>query len=61
VLTILREPSPQPADPEALALSALGWVLSDETHADRLIALTGITPMNCATGWGQGTPPAAIC
>ncbi len=27
-----------------LALSALGWVLSDEDHADRLLALTGVAP-----------------
>ncbi|NBC37674.1 DUF3572 family protein [Novosphingobium sp. FSY-8] len=27
-----------------MALAALGWVLSDEDHAQRLLALTGITP-----------------
>ncbi|MDB5697369.1 MAG: hypothetical protein JWN69_173 [Alphaproteobacteria bacterium] len=27
-----------------LALSALGWTLSDEARADRLLALTGLTP-----------------
>lgn len=54
MLTILRESSPQPADPEALALSALGWVLSDETHADRLIALTGITPDELRDRLGAG-------
>jgi hypothetical protein len=27
-----------------LALSALGWVLSDQERADRLLALTGLTP-----------------
>jgi hypothetical protein len=31
------------ADPEALALSALGWTLADETRAQRLLALTGLT------------------
>lgn len=31
-------------DPEALALSALGWTLADESRAQRLLALTGLTP-----------------
>ena len=31
-------------DPEALALSALGWVLSEGERAQRLLALTGLTP-----------------
>jgi hypothetical protein len=33
-----------PTDPEALALSALGWTLSDEARAQRLLALTGLDP-----------------
>jgi hypothetical protein len=33
-----------PTDPEALALSALGWTLSDEARALRLLALTGLDP-----------------
>lgn len=32
------------ADPEALALSAFGWVLADEARAQRLLALTGLAP-----------------
>jgi hypothetical protein len=35
-------------------LSALGWVLSDEDHADRLIALTGITPDELRERLGAG-------
>ncbi len=31
-------------DAEALALQALLWLLSDETRADRLLELTGLTP-----------------
>lgn len=27
-----------------MALAALGWVLTDEDHAERLLTLTGITP-----------------
>jgi len=42
-LTILREP-PSPIDPQALALGALGWVLQSESRAERLLALTGLTP-----------------
>ncbi|HKR24126.1 MAG TPA: DUF3572 domain-containing protein [Allosphingosinicella sp.] len=34
----------QTNDDEALALGALGWTLSDDARADRLLALTGITP-----------------
>jgi hypothetical protein len=30
------------ADPYTLALLALGWLLSDERRADRLLALTGL-------------------
>jgi hypothetical protein len=31
-------------DPETLALAALGWTLSDEGRAGRLLALTGLSP-----------------
>jgi len=31
-------------DDEALALGALGWTLSDDARASRLLALTGVTP-----------------
>ncbi|WP_343614363.1 DUF3572 domain-containing protein [Novosphingobium sp.] len=53
-MTILRDSSPQPADPQALALSALGWVLGDEDRAERLIALTGITPDELRDRLGAG-------
>ena len=33
-----------PSDPESLALSALAWVLSDPSRAERLLTLTGLTP-----------------
>lgn len=48
--------TPEPSDPtnkssttghsdaEALALGALGWILTDERRADRLLSLTGLTP-----------------
>lgn len=31
-------------DGETVALGALGWVLADEARAERLLALTGLTP-----------------
>ena len=31
-------------EPAALALSALGWALADEARAQRLLALTGLSP-----------------
>lgn len=31
-------------DDEALALRALGWTLSGDVRASRLVALTGLTP-----------------
>ena len=34
----------QTNDPETLALSALGWTLAEEGRAQRLLALTGLTP-----------------
>lgn len=34
----------QTNDDEALALGALGWTLSDDARAARLLALTGVTP-----------------
>lgn len=35
---------------EALALSALGWTLSDSDRAVRLLALTGLTPDGLRAG-----------
>ncbi|HYG48831.1 MAG TPA: DUF3572 domain-containing protein [Allosphingosinicella sp.] len=40
----MRRDDTNPADPEALALSALGWTLSEEARAQRLLALTGLDP-----------------
>ena len=41
------------ADPEALALQALVWVLGDEDRAGRLLALTGLTPEHLRAGLGD--------
>jgi hypothetical protein len=49
-LTILRDrSSPDPAA-DVLALAALGWVLQDESRAERLLALTGLTPDELRAG-----------
>jgi hypothetical protein len=49
-----------PHDPEALALSALGWVLSDGERAQRLLALTGLTPDDLRERLGNASVLAAI-
>lgn len=38
----MREPIPNPADPAALALTALAATLGDERRAQRFLDLTGI-------------------
>ena len=41
----MRRDDTNPTDPETVALSALGWTLSDEARAQRLLALTGLDPV----------------
>jgi hypothetical protein len=52
-LAILKDKPSPPADPQALALAALGWVLGEESRAQRLLALTGLTPDALRTGLGD--------
>jgi hypothetical protein len=47
-------------DPEALALSALGWTLSDEGRAERFLALTGLTPDELRDRIGELATLAAL-
>ena len=47
-------------DPEALALSALGWALSDQARAERLLALTGLTPADMRERIGEPSLLAAV-
>ena len=47
-------------DAEALALSALGWTLSDPARAERLLALTGLTPDDLRSRLGNASVLAAI-
>jgi len=62
-LTILRAPS-SPADPatdpQALALGALGWLLQSESRAERLLALTGLTPEALRAGLGDPAVLGAV-
>jgi len=59
VLTIIRERTPS-RDPQGLALAALAWVLSDQPRAERLLALTGLTPDMLRTGLGDPAVLAAV-
>jgi hypothetical protein len=49
-LTILRDPPAPQLEPATLALGALGWVLGDGPRAERLLALTGLTPDDLRAG-----------
>jgi hypothetical protein len=48
------------ASPEALALHALGWILSDGDRASRLLALTGLSPEDLRARLGEPALLAAI-
>ena len=47
-------------DPEALALAALGWALSEPPRAERLLALTGLTPEDLRQRLGDPSLLAAV-
>lgn len=38
---MLKDPAPSPPAADAIALSALAWILEDQERAARLLALTG--------------------
>lgn len=48
------------ADPAMLALAALGWILSDADRAQRMLALTGLTPDILRDGVSETATLAAI-
>ncbi|WP_370177328.1 DUF3572 domain-containing protein [Alteriqipengyuania sp.] len=48
------------SDAEALALGALGWILTDEQRADRLLSLTGLTPERLRHGIEERAVQAAV-
>ena len=43
-----------------LALSALGWLLGDAPRAERLLALTGLTPDSLRGNLGDAATLAAV-
>ncbi|HWW64494.1 MAG TPA: DUF3572 family protein [Sphingomonadaceae bacterium] len=47
-------------DPAALALSALAWTLADQNRAERLLALTGLTPAGLRARAGEPAMLAAV-
>lgn len=47
-------------DAAALALSCLGWTLSEGQRAERLLSLTGLTPSDLRSGLGNPRTLAAI-
>ncbi|MDT9599330.1 DUF3572 domain-containing protein [Sphingosinicella rhizophila] len=47
-------------DPEALAFSALVWTLGEDSRAQRLLALTGMTPDDLRARIGEPAVLAAI-
>lgn len=59
-LTILRDPKSPAHDAAALALGALGWVLGDDDRAQRLLALTGLTPAVLRGGLGEPAVLGAV-
>lgn len=59
-LTILREPQSPALDATTLALGALGWVLGDGERAERLLALTGLTPDALRAGLGDPAMLGAV-
>ena len=52
--------SEQTNDAEAVALRALGWTLSDDARASRLLALTGLTPEALRARLGEPALLAAM-
>lgn len=47
-------------DPAALALQALAWTLADSARAERLLALTGLTPERLRAGAADPAVLAAV-
>lgn len=48
------------ADPRALALAALGWIVSEEDRAIRLLDLTGLDPDGLRSGVHEDAVLAAV-
>jgi hypothetical protein len=57
---VLRDTPSPAADPAALALGALGWVLADQGRAERLLALTGLHADALRAGLGDPAVLGAV-
>lgn len=55
----IRETNADP-DPQALALAALAWAVSDGARADRLLATTGLSVEGLRAGVGEPATLAAV-
>jgi hypothetical protein len=56
----MRETNNNHTDASGLALQALVWALGEEARAERLLALTGLTPDSLRGGIGDPGLQAAI-
>lgn len=52
--------STEHTDAEALALGALGWILTEDRRAERLLSLTGLTPERLRHGIEDRAVQAAV-
>ena len=55
-----QSPIPDAESDAALALHALGWILSDGVRAERFLGLTGLTPDDLRTALTERATLAAI-
>ncbi len=56
----MRNQSTNDEEAEQMALASLGWILSDGARAQRLLALTGLTPDDLRSRLGERPLLAAI-
>lgn len=56
----IREADKDAREPQVLALEALGWVLTDEGRAERLLSLTGLTPERLRDGLTDSSVLCAV-
>lgn len=53
-------PSETSAEPQVLALAALGWILEDGDRAERFLSLTGLDPDTLRAGLGDPAVLGAV-
>ncbi|MGQ7830063.1 DUF3572 domain-containing protein [Altererythrobacter sp. Z27] len=57
---IASSPSETSAEPQVLALAALGWILEDSDRAERFLSLTGLDPETLRAGLGDVSVLGAV-